>query len=82
MEAQSSGLAVYASDTITKDVNLIGKVKYFSLNDGPTKWSFEMEKDIHSAKLCSDRLLASIQIQEKDGDVSTSIKRISQILKL
>lgn len=39
IEAQVSGMMVYLSDTVTREVKLSEKCKYISLNDSPNKWA-------------------------------------------
>ena len=39
VEAQASGLNVIASDKITKEVNVTGRITYYSLEDGPENWA-------------------------------------------
>lgn len=43
IEAQAAGLKCILSDTITKEVNVTGDVKYLSLNEDLEKWSNEIE---------------------------------------
>ena len=39
IEAQATGLPCIISDTITKEVNITGRVEYVSLNSSPTQWA-------------------------------------------
>ena len=39
IEAQASGLPCYISNTITKEANITGLVKYIGLNDSSKEWA-------------------------------------------
>lgn len=45
IEAQASGLPCYISNTITKEANITGLVKYISLNDSSKEWASIILKD-------------------------------------
>lgn len=48
IEAQMSGLPVIISDAVTDEMNLIGKLKYISLNESAEYWAKETEKILNS----------------------------------
>lgn len=45
IEAQSTGLPCVISDTLTREANITGLVKYLPLNVSAEDWSLEIEKD-------------------------------------
>ena len=45
IEAQASGLPCYISNTITKEANITGLVKYIGLNDSSKEWASIILKD-------------------------------------
>lgn len=47
VEAQASGLSCVISDTITKEANITGKVKYLSLSQSPSEWADAVIEALH-----------------------------------
>lgn len=48
IEAQTSGLKVYCSDTITNEVNLTSNIYFLSLGNGSAYWANEIMSDVSS----------------------------------
>lgn len=44
LEAQAAGLDVLASDVVTEEVNVTGRIHYFSLKKAAKEWADEIEK--------------------------------------
>lgn len=50
IEAQVAGLPVYASDTITKEVNISNNINFISLKDSPDIWAQKILNSDNSRK--------------------------------
>ena len=44
VEAQAADLPCFFSDNITKEINLLNKTKFISLNESPKKWALEIKE--------------------------------------
>ena len=68
IEAQAAGLPIIASDTISKEANITGKITYMPLQHKPAQWA---EQILLAAK---EREATASQIVEKGYDSSTMVK--------
>lgn len=67
IEAQSSGLTCYISDTITKEVDILGNVKFLSIKNDPFCWA----NLIHSNTNCKEnRWKSFLSVREKQYDIN------------
>lgn len=73
IEAQSAGLNCIISDTITKDVDLTGQMKFLSLNDSPSVWASEISKSSYKHEDNSKI------IRQKGYDANTNAKILGEI---
>ena len=75
IEAQATGLSCIVADTITKEANLTGKVKYLSLSDSPETWAKEtisFEKN--------DRADVSDLFKEKGYDINSVVEKFTELV--
>lgn len=72
IEQQANGLQCVVADTITKEADKTGNVKYLSLNDGVEVWAEEIShidclngRKLRSEKACEDIAKAGYNIKEQ-----------------
>ncbi|MCL2219613.1 MAG: glycosyltransferase [Chitinispirillia bacterium] len=74
-EAQSSGLFVIASDTISKQMDIVGQVKWRSLKDSPEIWA-ETALECAAMRKTGDMSQA---IGKAGYDIDIEVKRLEQL---
>jgi glycosyltransferase involved in cell wall biosynthesis len=72
-EAQGSGLFCIVADTITKDVNITGRIKFLDIKDSPEKWTKEILLSNYKHIDTSDI------IKDKGFDNYTNAMRLGEI---
>ena len=79
VEAQTNGLPCLASDTVTRESNLSGNVKYLTIED-PDVWSKEIAKTLSSK--CDrekESLKNAICIKKAGYDIATEAGKVKKI---
>ena len=75
IEAQATGLPCVVSDTITKEANITGLVKYKSLQDSPDEWAKEA---IESVNL--DRKDTKEMFVQNGYDINTVTRKFETVI--
>ena len=74
IEAQVAGLPVYASDTITKEVNISNNINFVSLKNTPDIWVEEILNNDNSRKNIS-----KVTIQKAGYDDKNETKKLENL---
>lgn len=64
VEAQASGLKIFASNNITHEVNLTGLISFLEINDPPEKWALKIIEESNYT-----RKNTSLKIKEMQYDI-------------
>jgi hypothetical protein len=75
LEAQACGLRVFCSDTLSKELDVTGTVKYLSLQSGACAWADE----ILSTKK-PEPMRMNETVRNSDYNIEKQIERLSGIL--
>lgn len=75
LEAQACGLKVFCSDTLSKELNVSGNVKYLSLHSGAEVWAQEI---LNSDKVNPCKL--NEIVKNSDYNIEKQIERLSGLL--
>ena len=75
IEAQASGLPVFMSDTISKEVEITDLVHWLSIDKGPECWLLELEK----CSFSRNRSLYADEVKKRGFDVQTSSVLLQKI---
>lgn len=67
VEAEASSLPCVISDSITKDVNILGNVRFISLNDSPTLWAKAAMESLNEK-----RINTKVLFEEKGYGIKSS----------
>lgn len=78
LEAQSSGLRCYCSDTLSNELNVSKALCYLSLNKSADFWSETIISDYKRGKLDPEILNSSVE--KSDYNIQRQIERIKKIL--
>lgn len=78
LEAQSSGLRCYSSDTLSSELNVSKTLRYLDLKAGPEFWSETIISDYKQGKLNPEVLNSSIA--KSNYNIQRQIERIKEIL--
>ena len=75
VEAQTSGLHCLVSDSVTKDVNITGNVRFLSLKESPARWAEEAIELTNEPRVSCRELLT-----EKGYDVNQVVRNFEQLI--
>ena len=78
VEAQANGLPIVVSDTITKELDILGKAIYLSLDAPISEWVEGIESSLRLSRT-SDTEVKQI-FKEKGFDIKSQVKEIENIL--
>ncbi len=78
LEAQSSGLRCYCSDTLSSELNISKTLQYLDLKEGSECWSETIISDYKQGKLDPEILNSSVA--KSDYNIQRQIERIKKIL--
>lgn len=78
VEAQANGLSIVVSDTITKELDILGKATYLSLESPISEWVKAIEFSLRLPRT-SDKEVKQI-FKEKGFDIKSQVKEIENIL--
>ncbi|HFR3691279.1 TPA: glycosyltransferase [Streptococcus suis] len=78
VEAQANGLPIVVSDTITKELDILGKAAYLSLESPISKWVEAIEFSLRQSRTL-DKEVKQI-FKEKGFDIKYQVKEIENIL--
>lgn len=79
VEAQTSGLKIIASDTITKEINITNSIKYLTLMKNEEYWSNYILKEKGNTKEIREKLYLSMK--ESIYDIDKEIKKMEIFYK-
>lgn len=79
IEAQANGLYCVVSDTVTKDANISGKMKFLSLKDTPNHWAHQINHCL-IANMKTARV-SSLKLARSEYNIKNSIKQIENIYR-
>lgn len=77
VEAQTSGVKIIASDTITKEINITNSIKYLTLIKNEKYWSEYILEEKGNTKEIREKLYLSMK--ESIYDIKYEIKKIEKI---
>ena len=75
IEAQVSGLKIFASENITKMIDVTGNVKFLNINENPRIWAEEMMK-INIENRCDE----SKKVKDAEFDIKDTALKYMKLL--
>ncbi|HEL2057170.1 TPA: glycosyltransferase [Streptococcus suis] len=78
VEAQANGLPILVSDTITRELDILGNVQYLGLGESLENWSLAIEKGLQIARTTEEK--ARQAFKEKGFDIHSQVKEVEKIL--
>lgn len=75
LEAVASGLPIYLSENITKDLQFATRYRFLSIDVAPRVWA----KELHESSFAYDRLDGAIEVIKNGYDISENVKYLEKI---
>ena len=75
VEAQTAGLPCVVADTIPPETNILGNVRFVSLDASLNQWEDAINSVLEG---CSNRAKAAIQMQARGYDIKESVQNIER----